>query len=89
MGNVKRFIRHKATGMVFADGQWHRELQLAQHFDSLATAVQAAIQHHLEGAEVVLQLGDQPSDYYDVHLDLLQRGIEPGNREGDRPEAPG
>jgi hypothetical protein len=84
---VKRFIRHKASGKVFADGQWHQEVQQAQHFDSLANAVQAAIQHHLEGAEIVLQLGELPSEYYDIHLDLLQHGDEPGKSAGPRPEA--
>jgi hypothetical protein len=86
---VKRFIRHKATGMYFAEGQWQRGLERAQHFESLAVAVQAAISHHLAGAEVVLQLGDQPSEYYDIHLDLLQPGLEPGQPGGDRPEAAG
>jgi len=86
---VKRFIRHKATGMVFADGQWQREVQLAQHFESLAIAVQIAVKYHLEGAEVVLQLGDQPSAYYDIHLDLLHHGTEPGQQAGERPEAAG
>ena len=75
--------------MFFADGQWHRELERAEHFESLAAAVQAAIKHHLTGAEVVLQLGDQPSDYYDIHLDLLQPGLESGKPTGDRPEAAG
>ena len=75
--------------MVFADGQWQREMHRAQHFESLATAVQAAIKHQLDGAEVVLQLGDQPSENYDIHLDLLQPSLEARKPAGQRPEAAG
>jgi len=71
--------------MFFADGQWHREPERAQQFDSLATAVQAAVKYHLDGAEVILQLGEQPSEYYDIRLDLLDHGLHPPIEAGQHP----
>jgi hypothetical protein len=72
--------------MFFADGQWYQELERAEQFESLATAVQAAVKYHLEGAEVVLQLGEQPSEYYDIHFDLFDHGLDPGAGAGGRPQ---
>ncbi len=86
---MKRFIRHKTTGMVFADGQWHHDLDQAQQFDSLATAVQAAVKYHLAGAEVILQMGEQPSEHYDIRLDLLEHGLGPETQPGQRPQPEG
>ena len=73
--------------MVFADGQWHRELERAQQFLSLAGAVQAAVKYHLNGAEVVLQIGEQPNEYYDIRLDLLEHGLDPGRPASEQPGA--
>ena len=73
---VKRFIRHKASGKYFADGQWLSESDRAQQFETLAAAIHAAVGHHLNGAQVVLQIGDQPSPDYDIYFDLTDHGAE-------------
>jgi len=74
---VKRFIRHKASGKYFADGQWLTEPDRAQQFETLAAAIHAAVGHHLNGAQVVLQLGAQPSPDYDIYFDLTDHGAHP------------
>jgi hypothetical protein len=74
--------------MFFADGQWHREPELAQNFESLAMAVQAAVKYHLDGAQVILQIGDQPNESYDIRLDLLG-GPDLGMQASDQPASEG
>ena len=71
--------------MFFGDGKWHPNQEMAQPFDSLAAAIQAAVKYQLRGTEVVLQIGDQPNEAYDVHLDLLGEVRLPPGEPGERP----
>ena len=75
---MKRFIRHKGTGMFFADGGWCQNLEQAQQFETLAAAVQTAVERQLKGAEVILQVGDRLNPDYDVRMDLLSDQLPPG-----------
>jgi hypothetical protein len=81
---VKRFIRNKATGLFFAEGAWCHRLEQAQQFDTLAAAIQAAVQHHLKGTEVILQVGDQPNPFYDVRMDLLSDPPPPSRGQAEQ-----
>ena len=83
--NVKRFIRHKTTGMFFAGGQWQPDVDLAQNFNTLAEAIQVAIKYHLVGSEVILQIADSPNPAMDVRLDLLTES----HPSGPLPSQPG
>jgi len=58
---------------------------LAEDFESLATAVQAAVKYRLYGAEVILQVGDQPNEYYDIRLDLLEHSAQAPRPAGEQP----
>ena len=71
--------------MFFGEGQWHPNPEMAEPFDSLAAAIQVAVKYQLQGAEVVLQIGDQPNESYDVHLDLLGGGKSRITLPGDQP----
>ncbi|HTL54128.1 MAG TPA: hypothetical protein VL361_00560 [Candidatus Limnocylindrales bacterium] len=73
---MKRYIRHKASGRYFAEGEWHSEAERAQYFETLAAAIHAAVGHHLDGAQVVLQLGEEPNPDYDVYFDLTDHGTQ-------------
>lgn len=82
---MKRFIRNKATGLFFARGEWCPHLEQAQQFETLAAAIQAAVEHRLKGSEVILQVGDQPNPGYDVRMDLLSDSLpSTGNQAGDQ-----
>jgi hypothetical protein len=64
-------IRVRATrAYLQAGGQWSSDYRRAEHFQDVFTAVRACQIHKLRGVELVLQLGDTPSDLYDVVLPL-------------------
>ena len=69
--------------MFFARGQWQRNMDQAQNFDSLAEAIQVALKYHLAGSEVILQIDDSPNPSLDVRLDLLGDGLPPKMPPGD------
>ena len=77
---MKRLIRDKRSKRFFrGGGQWTDDNQLAKNFRSSGLAVMACRENGLSGVEVVLQVGDRPSQY-DVVLPVM-------DVEGERQEA--
>lgn len=72
-GFVKRLIRNSATRAYLAeDGQWTFDANLAWQFKDIKELLTTARSLHLAGAEEVIQVGDKPSDQWDVVLPLAR-----------------
>ena len=66
-----RFVRHKGTRSYWSkDGVWTGEASAAQHFDSIQTVLHIQRQLKLREIEIVLQVGSEPSEEYDIALPL-------------------
>lgn len=68
---VKRVIRRKGGGVYLsADGKWVADSRLAQDFANAEMALSAVQGLRLQNVELVLLIGEQPSEY-DIALPLL------------------
>jgi hypothetical protein len=70
-------IRDSRTHEFFRNGRWTAERDHAQSFRDAAAVIRAASRYRLTSAELVLQVGEQPSSIYDVCLPLLDRTPAP------------
>ena len=52
-------------------GEWVSDYRLAREFESTTAVIAICQSRRIEGAEMVLQMGDKPSDAYDICLPLL------------------
>jgi hypothetical protein len=69
---MKRILRNKATNeYLSADGKWGMDFSSAQAFESVEAAVGEIQRLHLENAELVLVMGQKPSERFDVVLPLF------------------
>jgi hypothetical protein len=70
---VRRLIRNTKTGEYYSKGEWIPEQKSADDFPSLAAIAELQAKTDLTDAEIVLQLGEEPSREYDVHLRLSKQ----------------
>jgi hypothetical protein len=67
----KRLIRSAATRQYLrSDGTWTNDLNEAECFVDTQAAISAVFRLRLSDCELVLMMGPQPSDAYDVVLPL-------------------
>ena len=68
---MRRFVRHKGTGTYLnQDGRWIDKPSGALHFESIQTVLTVQRQLNLREIEIVLQLGPEPSEEYDIAVPL-------------------
>jgi hypothetical protein len=73
---MKRFIRSRATGLYFeAGGTWTSDIGKAQDFPDICTAIHACA-HYPGDCDLILQMGPEPSEQYDILLPLIPRKLE-------------
>lgn len=71
--SVKRIVRNKTTReFLSADGKWVADCRLAQDFRSMELIIWEVQRLMLKDVELVLLMGEQPSDY-DVTLGLFPK----------------
>jgi hypothetical protein len=67
---IKRVIRHKSTLEYLKSGSWVSDFNLADWFADIKSALDACQKHKLNNVELVLILGEKPSEQYDVVLPI-------------------
>jgi hypothetical protein len=75
---VRRVIRNTRTGEYYSQAGWTPDQTAAESFSSLKAIAELQLRIDLKEAEIVLQIGPEPSKEYDVHLRL-----PPTSRSGD------
>jgi hypothetical protein len=68
---VKRLIRRSASGACFTNGAWTQDRNLAQSFSDTATVIAACLDFDLRGVEMVIQMGEAPSEQEDIIVQLF------------------
>ncbi|HTL58516.1 MAG TPA: hypothetical protein VL361_22705 [Candidatus Limnocylindrales bacterium] len=68
---MRRLIKHKPTNMYLtANGHWTHEPSAAWQFENIQTILNIQRQFNLTEIEIVLQVGPEPSNEYDIALPL-------------------
>jgi hypothetical protein len=67
---MKRVIRDKSTLAYLKAGSWVSDFNAADGFANTTSALDACQKHKLNNVELVLILGEKPSNQYDVVLPL-------------------
>lgn len=68
---VKHFVRNKATrAYLSAEGTWVEDCRLAQDFQDVKSAFRTVDRLKVKGVELVLMMGQVPSEAYDITLPL-------------------
>ena len=67
---MRRFLRHRLTGKVFAGDRWVSDPKLAKEFKTLAEAIRTAVAYRLDYAQIVTQIGARPNPAVDFELNL-------------------
>jgi hypothetical protein len=69
---VNRIIRKKGTrAYLSADGEWAADYRVAQGFESMECVLSAMEKHKLMDVELVMVMGENPCEDYDVALPLV------------------
>ena len=72
---VKRVIRRQASRLYLRlDGTWTDAIEDAVEFDSGTSALETQQRLQLKGVELILQVGTEPREEYDVILPLKDFG---------------
>ena len=68
---VKHFVRNKATrAYLSAEGTWVDDSRLAQDFQDVKSAFRTVDKLKVRDVELVLVMGQTPSDAYDITLPI-------------------
>lgn len=74
VATVKHLVQNKATrAYLTGDGKWEYDYRLAQDFNNMQAAMHACLRHRIADADLLLMIGDRPSQTYDVALPLFVR----------------
>ncbi len=79
---MRRLLRNIATREYYRYGAWTQDATLAQDFPDTMTAVRITIEEKLPAVEIVLQLGSEPSNEYDISVPLTTVQSWLGEQEG-------
>lgn len=70
---MKRILRNKATNeYLSAEGKWVMDFSAAQDFETVESAVRVIQKLHLKNGEMMLVMGQKPSERWDVSLGVFE-----------------
>ncbi len=79
---MRRLLRNIQTREYYSHGTWTQDAVLAQDFPDTMAAVRITIEQKLPAVEIVLQLGAEASQEYDICVPLTTVQSWLGEQQG-------